>query len=49
LRELKKEPDHWFWALKAITGVDPVEPIQRGRVKEMAGAWLRWGKEQELI
>jgi hypothetical protein len=49
LRELKKEPDHWFWALKAITGVDPVEPTQRGRVKEMAGAWLRWGKEQELI
>ena len=49
LRELQREPDHWFWALKAITGVDPVEPIQRGRVKEMAGAWLRWGKEQELI
>ena len=49
LRELEREPDHWFWALKAITGVDPVEPTQRGRVKEMAEAWLRWGREQGLI
>lgn len=49
LRELEREPDHWFWALRAITGVDPVEPTQRGRVKEMAEAWLRWGREQGLI
>jgi hypothetical protein len=49
LRELAKEPDHWFWALKAITGVDPVEPAHRGRVKDMADAWLLWGKEQRLL
>ncbi len=49
LRELAKEPDHWFWALKAITGVDPVEPAHRGRVKDMADAWLLWGKEQGLL
>lgn len=49
LRELEREPDHWFWALKAITGADPVEPMQKGRVKEMADAWLRWGKEQGLL
>lgn len=49
LRELRREPDHWFWALKAITGVDPVESSQRGRVREMARAWLRWGEEQEML
>lgn len=46
LRALEREPDHWFWALKAITGVDPVEPSLKGRLDEMAKAWLRWGKEQ---
>lgn len=49
LRELRRDPDHWFWALKAITGVDPVESRQRGRVREMARAWLRWGEEQEML
>lgn len=48
LRELQREPDHWFWALKAITGVDPVEPRQRGQIREMAEAWLRWAREQGL-
>ena len=48
LRELEREVDHWFWALKAITGADPVPPASRGKVREMAEAWLRWGREQGL-
>lgn len=46
LSEMKKKPGHWFWALKSITGEDPVLPEQRGRVKEMTEAWLRWGREK---
>lgn len=46
LSEMKKKPGHWFWALKSITGEDPVKPEQRGRMKEMTEAWLRWGKNQ---
>jgi hypothetical protein len=48
LRELSQEvePDHWFWALKAITGEDPVPPESRGKIFEMASAWLRWGREK---
>ncbi len=49
LRELQNERDHWFWALRAITGVDPVESAHRGRVEEMTRAWLRWGREQGLL
>lgn len=49
LLELQTKPDHWFWALKAITGVDPVKPSELGRQKQMAAAWLRWGKEQGYI
>ena len=46
LRELEREPDHWFWALKAITDSDPVPPESRGKIQEMARAWVRWGREQ---
>ena len=48
LCELETEPDHWFWALKAITGEDPVKPEDQGRLQRMADAWLKWGKEQGL-
>ncbi len=46
LAELKRKPGHWFWALKAVTGEDPVLPEQRGRIKEMTEAWLLWGRKQ---
>ena len=49
LKELKGRPNHWFWALRALTGIDPVPAEQRGRVSEMAKAWLEWGEEQGLI
>jgi hypothetical protein len=48
LRELEKSPDHWFWALSAITGADPVSPSDKGRIKKMAEAWIRWGNEQGI-
>lgn len=37
------EPDDWFVALWAITGENPVPLESRGKVKEMAKAWLEWG------
>jgi hypothetical protein len=46
LRELEVDPDHWFWALAAITGEDPVPPEDRGRLKRMAASWLNWGRQQ---
>lgn len=49
LRELERRPDHWFWALTAITGADPVKPEDRGKLRKMTEAWLSWGKKQGLI
>jgi hypothetical protein len=46
LRELERRLNHWFWALEAITGVDPVPPESVGKIREMATIWLRWGREQ---
>jgi len=46
LREMEREPDHWFWALRAITGADPVPPASRGKVRDMAQIWIGWGRQQ---
>jgi hypothetical protein len=43
LAALSQQPDHWFWALKAITGEDPVPPEDRGNLQRMTQAWLIWG------
>ena len=45
LAELDREPDHWFWALFAITRHDPVPEDSRGKIEKMAAAWIEWGKQ----
>ena len=49
LRDLEREPIHWFEALQAITGEDPVPHESWGRIPAMADAWLAWGRERGLI
>lgn len=49
LEELKQDPADWFWALTAITGLNPVQESSAGNIEEMAAAWLHWGCEQGLI
>ena len=46
LKELEVNVDYWFWALKAITGKDPVLPAHRGRLRLMSKDWLGWAKKQ---
>jgi hypothetical protein len=28
----------------ALTGADPMDPADRGKVRKIADAWLRWGR-----
>lgn len=49
LEELQARPNHWFWALRAITGDNPVPENHVGNVKLMAQDWLSWGKERGYI
>jgi len=44
LRELSGQLDHWFWALRAISGEDPVPESHRGKLRLMAADWLEWGR-----
>jgi len=48
-RELENSPDHWFWALSAITGEDPVPPEDRGNLRAMASHWLQWARKKGYI
>ena len=47
LRELQREPAHWFWALNAITGADPAP--SGSTFQEAADAWLKWGRERGCL
>ena len=49
LNELQERPHHWFWALRAITGENPVPSSARGNIEEMAKYWLQWGAENGFI
>ncbi|MEW6668329.1 MAG: hypothetical protein AB1512_24205 [Thermodesulfobacteriota bacterium] len=49
LNEMQTKPGHWFWALKSITGEDPVPAEKRGKMKDMTNAWLSWGCEQRYV
>lgn len=38
------EPDHWFWALRVLTGENPIEDDKRGDLQAMSRRWLEWGR-----
>lgn len=49
LKRLAVEPNHWFWALRAISGEDPVPAADIGRFDAMRHAWLQWGRNRGLM
>ena len=49
LRELQERGDHWFMALYALSGENPVPREYAGRVPKMRAHWLEWGREKGYI
>lgn len=47
LEELRARPDHWFWALHAISGEDPVR--SGDNFDQAVTAWLGWGRKRGYI
>jgi hypothetical protein len=45
LRDMEENHTHWFGALQAITGANPVPPDVGGNIPKMVDAWLRWAKD----
>lgn len=46
LRELQREPGHWFSALHLITEEDPIDPADAGDIGAISKAWVQWGRER---
>jgi hypothetical protein len=48
LRDLETAPGLWVWALPEITGVDPVPPPDRGNIRKMSEAWVKWARQKGI-
>jgi hypothetical protein len=46
LRELEREPDHWFWALEHLTRENPVPAAAVGDLLASSQAWVEWGRRR---
>lgn len=49
LEELEREVDHWFPALRQLTGASPVPEESKGNLAKMRDAWLGWGRDEDYI
>jgi hypothetical protein len=45
IEELQNRGGFWYWALRAITGADPVPPKYRGNSIKMKETWLNWYRQ----
>ena len=45
LRDMERRQGHWFAALVALSGVNPVAASDAGKVAKMIQVWLQWGRE----
>lgn len=49
LEAMKQRQGHWFWALNAITGQNPIPEEHEGNMRQMTRSWLKWGLEHGYI
>ncbi len=47
LAELEHRPEHWLWALQAITGEEPARGLTSS--PDAVKAWLEWGRKRSLV
>jgi hypothetical protein len=48
LKEMKRKPGHWFWALDHLTkGENPAEGC--GTLTQAAAAWIKWGESKGYL
>ena len=45
LKRMQAQGGHWFYALRDITGANPVKPCRAAAtLRAMQACWLEWGK-----
>ena len=48
-REMKKNDDHWFYALEKITGINPIKPENVGIIEKMKEDWFNWASQNDYV
>lgn len=46
--DLKISDSHWFYALEALTGCNPIKENHKGIIPLMKNDWIEWAKENNL-
>jgi hypothetical protein len=49
LEDLEKGVEFWMWALRALTGENPIHPEDRGDMEMMRSAWLHWARDNGYL
>ena len=48
-REMKRDDDHWFYALEKITGINPIKPENVGMIEKMKEDWFDWASKNDYL
>jgi hypothetical protein len=49
LKEMKKRPGHWFWALEFLIQDEPNPAVGCDSLKDARTAWLKWGESKGFL
>ena len=49
LQRMQTGSGHWLHALHDITGADPVDPSDYGKIDAMQASWLEWGERNGYV
>ncbi len=49
LKEIQKNGNLWFSALRVISGENPMLPEHKGNVEKIKQDWLQWGQKKGII
>jgi hypothetical protein len=49
LRQLESRGGQWYQALESITGENPIQAEDAGKISRMKAAWLNWGRAHGYI
>jgi len=49
IEDLTLNDNHWFYALEALTGNNPIKESHKGFVPLMKNDWIEWAEQNNLI
>lgn len=48
IRDMAENNREWFWALSYLTGENPINRKDAGKLDKMIASWQKWAKDRDL-